>query len=299
MRLSKKKIESKIKKRLKCITPIQVFIILVVIAGTVFIIKSFGKKSEWKLIKMQVIGQDWSRSYVEHEGYRPPYWLAESINEGDVELGVDGSKHAEVIKVERYKRVGSEYDTYLTLNVKGVLNTRTKKYVYKGRAIEVGAPISLNLNKALVIGQVIDDQVPKEGYQTKKVIVTGRIRNTEPWIISNLNIGDKMTSDNQGGVVAEVLTKNTEPAQSQILFSDSKKIGVRSSTGSLIVERNPRLRDLVLTVELTIEKHGNEWYFGGHQNIKVGNNIWLYFPQVDLKFVEIESIRDVNLNENR
>lgn len=299
MKIDIKRIKLLVRKKLKQVTPLQIFIILVVITATVFVVKYFGKQGEWRLIRVQVVGKDWSNSYVEYEGFRPPYWLVESIKQGDVELNTDGSKIAEVIKVERYKRVGSEYDTYLTLNIKGVLNTRTKKYVYKGRAIEVGAPISLNLNKALVIGQVIDNQAPKEGYQTKKVMVTGRTRNTEPWIISNLNIGDKMTSDNQGGVVAEVLTINTEPAQSQILFSDPRKIGVRSSTGSLIVERNPRLRDLVLTVELIIEKHGNEWYFGGHQNIKVGNNIWLYFPQVDLKFVEIESIRDVNPNEGK
>lgn len=299
MKLDSKKIKSIVTKKLRQITPLQVFIILVVITATVFVVKYFGKQGEWRLIKVQVVGRDWSNSYFEYEGFRPSYWLVESIKQGDVELNVDGSKLAEVVKVERYKRVDSGYDTYLTLKIKGVLNTRTKKYVYKGRAIEAGAPISLNLDKALVIGQVIDNQVPEEGYQTKKIVVTGRIKSTEPWIITNLNIGDKMTSDNQGGVVAEVLTKNTELAQSQILFSDPKKIGVRSSTGSLIVERNPRLRDLVLTVELTIEKHGNEWYFGGHQNIKVGNNIWLCFPQVDLKFVEIESIRDVNLNEDR
>lgn len=294
-----KRIKLLVRKKLKQVTPLQIFIILVVITATVFVVKYFGKQGEWRLIRIQVVGRDWSDSYVENEGFRPPYWLVESIKEGDVELNVDGSKLAEVVKVERYKRIGSEYDTYLTLNIKGVLNTRTKKYVYKGRIIEVGAPINLNLSNTLVIGQVIDNQVPKEGYQTKKVMVTGRVRNTEPWIISNLNIGDKMTNGDQDGVVAEVLTINTEPAQSQILFSDPKKIGVRLSTGSLIVERNPRLRDLILTAELTVEKHGDEWYLGGHQNIKVGNNIRLYFPQVDLKFVEIELIRDVNLNEDK
>lgn len=286
--LSIMEIKSYLAKKLRKITPIQAFIILVVIAGAVFVVKFFGKQPEWRLIRVQVIGKDWSNTY-DNEGYRPPYWLVESVNEGDVELSAGGGKLAEVVKVESYKRAQSDYDLYLTLRVNGVLNAPVNKYTYKGRAIEVGAPISLRLNNTLIFAQVIDAQVPEEGYEAKDVVVTGRFRNAEPWIISNLKVNDEMTNVKQGEVVAEILSIAIEPAQSRLVVS---------GTRSLIFQRNPRLRDIVLRVKLVVEKHGEEWYFGVNQNIKAGNTLRLSFPEVDLLSIEVESVEDVTSNES-
>lgn len=273
-------------RKLRQITTFQVIILLVVIAATVFVVKFFGKQPETRLIRVQVIGNDWSNSY-DNEGFRPPYWLTESIKKGDVELSSAGGRLAEVVKVESYKRVQSDYDLFLTLRINGVLNAPVNKYTYKGEAIEVGVPITLRLNNALVFGQIIDDEVPEEGYEKKEVVVTGRVRNAEPWAISNLKVNDKMTNGNRGEVIAEILSISTEPAMSQLVVS---------GTRPLVFQTNPRLRDIVLKVRLLVERHGENWYFGVNQEIKAGNTFRLSFPKVNLPLIEIEFVEDVASN---
>jgi len=173
-------------KKLREVTFTQMIVLLLVVASVVGVVKFFGKRADWRTIKIQVVGKDWSNLPVTYNGYRPPYWLTESIQKNDVERSVGGGRIAEVIDVERYSRNGPEYDVYLTVRINGILNKKTNKYIYKGRAVEVGAPIELRLNRALVFGQIIDDQVPLEGYITKRIVVTSLYRNASPWIVKNL-----------------------------------------------------------------------------------------------------------------
>ena len=163
--------------------------------------------------------------------------------------------------------------------------------------LAIGAGYGLCGN-TLVLAQVINDSVPEKGYETKEVILTGRMRNVEPWVISNLAVGDEMTNGNSDQIVARVLSIATEAAQSQLMFYNPSRFSGNASTGDLVVQRNSRLKDLVIKTRLLVEKHGDEWYFGGHQNIKVGNNLGLYFPKVDLKLIEIEKVQDVEIDEN-
>ncbi|MBI5620162.1 hypothetical protein HY949_00095 [Candidatus Gottesmanbacteria bacterium] len=278
-------------KKLRTITFLQLIILLIVSASTVGIVKFFGKKSEWRTVKIQVVGKDWSNLPVSYNGYRPPYWLAESIQKNDVERSVGGGIIAEVIDVERYSRSGPEYDIYLTVRVNGVLNKKTNKYIYKGKAIEIGAPIDLRLNRTLVFGQIIDDQVPPGGYVTKRIIVTSLYRNASRWIINNLKVGDTMTTGSNGSAIAEIVGFTTEPTGGRLLYADS--VG----SENVLLERDPTLLDAHIRTKLLVEKHDGEWFFGGHQSIKVGNFLWLNFPKINAKNMEIESVEEITANE--
>lgn len=214
-----------------------------------------------------------------------------------MELSVGGGKIAEVVDVEQYSRGGPDYDMYLTVRINGILNAKTNKYVFKGRAIEVGAPVELRLDRALVFGQITSDHVPPEGYKTTHVVVTALYRNADPWIINNIKIGDAMSGGPDGRVVAEVLALTTEPTRGRLLFTDSAAAGRISASGDLFIDRDPKLQDLHVRARLLVEKHNDEWFFGGHQAIKAGNLLWLYFPNVNLKSMEIESVEKSETNE--
>lgn len=272
--------------------------LLFVVLAVVGTVKFFGKSGQWRLVKIQVVGKDWSSvPSTVYSGFRPPYWLAESVKQDDVELSVGGTKIAQTVDVERYSRGGPDYDVYLTVRVNAIFNAKTKKYVYKGRAIEIGAPIDLRLTHTLVFGQVIDDNVPPQGYETAHVNVTVRYRNADPWIIDNVKPGDIMMGNPTGRVVAEVLSVTTEAPRGQLLFTDAEKLNRLSASGSLFIERDPKLHDLIVQTKLFVEKHDGEWFFGGHQEVKVGNFLWLYFPHVNLKSVEVESVENPGTNE--
>jgi hypothetical protein len=46
-------------------------------------------------------------------------------------------------------------------------------------------------------------------------------------------------------------------------------------------------------MDLVLEEHDGEWFFGGHQLVKVGTYLWLYFTNINLDYVQIQSIEDI------
>lgn len=280
------KIFSRYFPQLRRITPIMAFLLLIVSAGTVFTIKYFGRQPLWRTVRIQVVGKDWIDNFTNYNGYRPPFWLTDKIKVGDSEIAIDGRKVAEVMTIDEYERIGPESDLYLTVKLYGEVSTRLKKFLYRGRPIEVGAPIELHLNRVAVIGQTIDDSVPENGYPKKNITITARLQNTEPWIINGLSIGDTMVNRGDKLPIATIRSFHVEPPISSILF-----VPPNGST-NLFLENNPRLKDLIINATLSVQNQNGDWYFAGHQKIKVGNGLWLYLSRVNLNPLEIQSVED-------
>lgn len=274
-------------KKIKRVSPLQAFIVLVVIMGTIFVVKYFGRQPMYRTVKIQVVGKPWTESVVTHYGYKAPFWLSEKVQRGDAEFSVDGKPTAEVIEVEEYQRGGTEVDLYIIAKLKGEINKRTRKFMYASRPIEVGTAMELHLNRVNVVGQIIDDNVPPGGYPQKEMVVTLRARNVEPWIVAKIAKGATMTSGPSGTVVAEILDTKREPALSTVLFTNSS--GAKTAT---FLELNTRVVDVITKVKLTVRYHDGGWYFGGHQQVKVGNQLWLYFPEVNLMGAELQTVED-------
>ena len=292
-----KRFKTTIKYQVHRVSALQFLILVVVIVGTISAVKYFGKVGEWRIIRVQVVGKNWINSYTSYDGYRPPYWLAEHVHVGDQERGISGSTTAIVKRIETYSRSSSDFDMYLTLSVNGILNKKTGTFSYNGKPVMVGAPFELRLSGTQILSQIIEDNFPSGGYPKKQISTSIRLRNAEPWILAGLTIGDTMTNGPEGESIATITNIKTEPAQGSLVFTDSSARSGKASTGSIIIEQNSRLRDLIITATLQIEKHNDEWYFGGHQNVKTGNLIWLYLPKVNIKGAEIESVSDLPPNE--
>lgn len=275
-----------LKVRLRQITPIQAFILLIVVFATVFVVKFYGRSPQEQIIKVQVVGRDWTQSFASFEGFRAPYWLVDKIQEGATEVSQDGGKIAEIIKVEKYERVTPDFEIYLTIKLRGEENTRTGQFKYRERIIEIGKPVTFHFDGIEIVGQVIDDQVPPGGYPRKETQVTVRVRNAEPWLVTKVKIGSTITDSPGGEVIAEITGIRIEPA------SNTFYTGITRSGGTFI-ERTDRARDLVMTVRMRVEGHNNLLYFAGFQNVKVGNTINLFFPEVNLFRVEIQDVKEI------
>lgn len=268
------------------LNPLHVGILIVVSFTVIGIVKYFGRKPQWRTVRIQVVGKDWRNIYNSYEGYRPPFWISESIRVGDKEISYTGEGVAEVIDIDQYERESPSYDMYLTVKLKGEVNKKRQKFIYKGNAVEVGAPISLSLNDTALYGQVIDNNVTNGEYIKKYMIVTLRKKNAEPWIAEKVIPNIVQINKYNGTIIAQVLEINTESALSQLLFT-------QTNNPNLFLEKNTRVIDLVVKVKLFVEQHGDLWYFGGHQIVKTGASLWLYFPDVNLAGVEIQNVEDI------
>ncbi len=276
----------KIVKKIRSITPIQIAVIILVVVSVVFVVKYYGKKGEWHVVKIQVVGKNWSDSYVQYDGFRPPFWLAEHIKQGDTELSLGGQIIAEVERTESYSRAGPDYDLYLTVKIRGTLNKRTNTFVYNGKAVRTGAPIELQLTSASVLGQIIDDNVPTEGYPTKNVVVKVRYKNTEQWIINKVRVNDELRDTAGNKIFGKIQSiQIEEPTNMLVQFDGYNRLTVVPST---------KLSDLVLFVRIITEIHNGELFFEGHQNVKPSNGLWLYLPNINLFGGTIESVENVN-----
>lgn len=282
--------------RIRHIGVIQLFAILVVAAATVYVVKYFGRQPATRLIQVQVTGKDWTQNYTNYNGYKAPFWLTDKIQVGDTERSVDGKTIATITAIDSYDRGTPDTDLYITLRIKGEINTRLQKFLYNNQFIEVGAPIQIHLSHALIAGQIVDDDVPQAGYPQKKLMITGRYRNAPGWVVDALTAGDTMTDGPHGPAVATVTQIETEPPTSTILFTLPQDAHAR--TGNMIrtstfLENNPSLQDIVLHVTITATDRNGGWYFANAQPLKVGNIISINLSRVNLPEVEIQAIEDV------
>lgn len=272
-----------IRKRILNLHPIEIFIMLVIVSLTVFVVKFFGIKEDWKIIRVEVIKKAWSEDGSDPYGYRAPFWLSDKIKIGQEEKNPNSGKViATLIDMESYERSGEESDLYLTLKVQVTLNKRNGKYSYKDLPLDLGSEIKLDLNNMIIPGQIVDNDVPENGYPTKYFIATVRGRNIDPWIYSkvipNLTMKNRASNEN----IVQILSVKTEEPSFQPINIDSSNLFFSTNQN----------KDLVFTAKIKAYQKDNRWYFGGHQNLKVGNIIYLHMENIDLNKFIVENLTE-------
>jgi len=273
-------------EKIEEITYLEFFVLLLVAVFVVFVVKFFGRgPAEWKTIRVQVIGREWSEDFTGGSSYKPPFWLVDSTRKKDIVRGPDGKKMAEIIDVESYER-GGNTSIFLIVKVKAFLNKKDRKYMYKNIPLQEGSLIEFSLPETKIVGQITDMGVPEQGYEEKTLIVVGRARNIEPWLIDRIENGDEMINLTTGETVAKIIDFKIEPTLSKIFFT-----GGGYFTNAFL-EDNPRLKDVVLTLELKVKKISDRWFFSGDQKIKTPHTIGLFFSDYDLGWVEIQEFEE-------
>jgi len=253
-------------EKIEEITYLEFFVLLLVAVFVVFVVKFFGRgPAEWKTIRVQVIGREWSEDFTGGSSYKPPFWLVDSTRKKDIVRGTS---------------------IFLIVKVKAFLNKKDRKYMYKNIPLQEGSLIEFSLPETKIVGQITDMGVPEQGYEEKTLIVVGRARNIEPWLIDRIENGDEMINLTTGETVAKIIDFKIEPTLSKIFFT-----GGGYFTNAFL-EDNPRLKDVVLTLELKVKKISDRWFFSGDQKIKTPHTIGLFFSDYDLGWVEIQEFEE-------
>lgn len=253
------------KKKILGVSVLDVFVLTVIASLVIGLVKFYKREDQWRMVRMQVTNQ------YQQWWLGTPYWIGENIKVGDIERGSGGETIAEVIDIDDFERGDETRDVYLVIKVKGFYDGNKNKFIYKNRPIEVGASIELHLDKALISGVVVNEDYKEEKVEKEWLEVKLRWSDVFPWQAEKLRYGLKMKANDQKEV-AEILSVN----------SQLSRVTTETAYGYLRVSQDPLKRDVVLTLKLLAEKHGSEYFFAGHQKVKVGEPLWVYFPEVDV-----------------
>lgn len=272
-----------IKKRLQTLTMFEIFVAISIVVFTVFIVKFFGQKIEYKIVRIEIINRSWAENY-EPYGYRTPFWLSEKLKVGQKEYEKSGKVVAEIIGIENYERGSEEAEVYLTVKLRTILQKRLHQLFFKDKPLNIGSAIELAPGQNIVYGQVVDMDVPSEGYPQKNFIITTRAREIDKYLIDNTHINDTMYNRYTNEPIANIISFKTE-FPSRIM---------ESSHNSYLQSGNKSTaRDVILKFKIKAYQIDNRWYFGGHQQIKVGVQFYFYGQKVNYYDMYIENIENV------
>lgn len=272
-----------IKKRLLTLSIFDIFISISIIIFTVFVVKYFGQKVETKIVRIEIINRNWVENYDQY-GYRTPFWLSDKLKIGQKEYDKSGKVIAEIINIENYERGSEEAEVYLTVKLRTSYQKRQRQSFFKEKPISLGSSIEISPNQNTVFGQIVDLDVPPQGYPEKSFIITARAREVDKYLVNNTHVNDTMYNRYSKEPVATIINIKTE---------NSSRIMDSSHNSYLQTGQKSTSQDVILTLKIKTQQIDNRWYFGGHQQIKVGNIFYFYGQKINYYNMEIEKVEDV------
>lgn len=273
----------KIKKLIRKIGIFEFLIGFLVLLALVFVMIQTRSKEQWVKAEVKISSPSWWQAYYAS----PPFWLGESIKVGDKEFDPQGKTVTEVLAVQAYElstlqqQEPARKDFYLTLNLRVDKDRRVGKLKFKNQPLEIGSPIELHFMNTYVPGIVTFIEGVSDRKDVREVIVEGVWLNNYPWNAEAIPIGGKM-EDGMGNVVAEILGKEIRLAERT----------VETDWGGLVVSYDPLKRDIYLKVKLKVRESEGNLYFLYDKKVKIGENLFIQLPGIDIKWLAIKKIYD-------
>jgi hypothetical protein len=272
-----------IKKRLLTLSIFEIFISISIIVLTVFVVKFFGQKLESKTVRIEIVNHSWTE-YYDLYGYRAPFWLSEKLKIGQKEYDKSGKVIAEIINIENYERGSEEAEIYLTVKLRTTYQKSLHQSFFKEKPLSLGSAIEISPDQNIVFGQVVDVNVPIGGYPENTFIITTRAREVDKYLINNTRVDDTMYNRYTNEPVATIISFKTEY---------TSRITDSSHYSYLQTGQKSTAQDVILKLKIKTHQIDNRWYFGGHQQIKVGNTFYFYGQQVNYYPMVIENVENV------
>ncbi len=281
----KKKFTFKFKKLLTKINVFEILLVILVLLGLVFLMDRTRTSSQWTKVRVKVSSPSWWQgNYI-----APPYWLGDSLAVGDKDYDSQGRLAAEILNVQKYEfsiitlQDPTRRDVYLYLNMLVSENRKTGKMTFKNKTLEVGGPVELHFNGSLVGGLVTYiDGKNKKGVE-RELIIEGVWPNTYTWNADAITVGQQ-AKDEVGNIVAEVLDRRVELAART----------AETAEGGLVAGRDPWRRDVYLKIKLKVLDMGNSFYYAYDKKVKIGEQLFIAFPNIDVKWFGVTGIFEPN-----
>ena len=211
----------------------------------------------------------------------PGNQYAHSFAVGDYEKDELGRKVAVITGVNRFRVAEKEQVVYVDMNIKTTYNPRKEKYSLRGKDIIFGESFEFNLNHVHFNGLVVDFPGFEEAIDLEKgfAVVDAQIRYDSrqysdvygiPSYLSEKIVEGLTAKDNQGEVLAEVLSVDRQKAERTII----------TDSGQARLTIDPRLEDVFVKLKLTTKKIDNQLYTLDYQPVLVDARVPLHFDKV-------------------
>jgi hypothetical protein len=283
----------KVKKFLQGLTLFDYLLVALLFAGVVFFAFIFFRKQQFLEVVVKVSDENvnWASPGTKD-------WFSSIFYAGMKERDGLGRPQAEVIKVFSYDTQPERKDVFLTLNLRGVYTKALDQYSYKGRPILVGYPIKLQLDSVNAEGIIVsvgnmdnnkkvdltlevrtwDDR--RDSYAVTSFTNTTGVR---PYVADAID-KESVITDNNGNEVIKVIDKKVVNAKQVVTTSD----------GRVLVQSNPLLKDMTLTLQVRATIIGGKYYFFNEIPILIGQRLPLNFQNVSI----FPDVAKITVNDN-
>lgn len=222
-----------------------------------------ARKAETIPVRILFSRDDWG---VQATG--TPFWVIEEIAEGDKAFNSLGNEMATVREVSVVDTGGPYRIAQVVVDLSVTYDEKTKTHSYNYQPLQVGKTLSLAFEKGSVRGVVL--QVADEEIEYVEKTVRLRLEEVLPERAAQFVRG-LQAKDNSGRVIAEV---------QDVRVMENRYYEFSSSLNQNVLVANPDFRDVEFTVKLKAFQNGASFYYVNNAALKVGNEIWLEFPEV-------------------
>ncbi|NCN83207.1 MAG: hypothetical protein GW947_04570 [Candidatus Pacebacteria bacterium] len=245
------------------------------------VVRFFSKSNDYRYVRIELTGREWWYGAID-----PPPWLASEIQIGDTELEPNGVVSAEIVSYDAYPQGDEKTKFYPVVKLKGSFDHRSQQFVYKGTPVEVGGKIAIDLSGKKLLGIIthMSDKpiiLPEQWFHISAIW-----RSKDPWTVTELKPGLIAYNLGTGQEIARVLSVTTRQPSSDIFSS--------VAGGSVVFNKDPQKRDVLLEFEIRAQNIGDVWSYAGHQKVKVGEPLWVYTDALDIEGIEITSLRPLD-----
>jgi len=236
---------------------------LVLSAGA-FLFLKLTQKTKWIPVSVLI---EWQKP-----------WYTLSLSRGATAFDSFGRKTAEVTDIQTFDVGGGGRETYVSLNLKATLNSKTKTYTYNFQPLTVGTGFKTSFGTQDMQGIVtfVGDDKP---FVDK--IIEAKLLYVYPWVAESFSKGLRL-QDSTGRVIAEIEDMSVQDAQRYEFKDMQNRIMVVSGEDQM-------RKDVTFRIKLKAKEYNGTYYFTWGV-LKVGNGIHLEFPNVTAQNMEISAI---------
>ncbi len=240
--------------------------IITIITLAFLIGKVLLQKDEYITAELFASGGEWW-----WDNPNPPYWLADPIVAGAIELDAQGSKLVEVLETRKFE-VGERKMLWMKVRLKVSASKKSAQYRFRREPLQVGSVIYVAPNNVRINCNIMSIEGMEDNSEELYREVTLEAYDLYPWFTDKVKIGDKML-DNKGEILAEILDKSVK--NNQMISTDYN--------GAVHVVSNPLKRDITLKLKMKVLRRDSLDYFSYFQPVKHGFFIMIPFETLNLE----------------
>lgn len=280
-------ISKHIKKKHNIFTPFLLIVLLAVALLVLSLVKHQKIQINQQVIKMEITGQDWTSNPTQFEGYRPPLWLVKNLSVGAKEIGPDGRVVAEIVDIDYFERNSGNSQVFLYIRIQTVDNFGSGRTIFKGKSVEVGQAIEFHFNNTYVVGQVTDIFDVDYKIKTNELVVSGVFNAVPSTVAESIKPGMQILNPYTGEVYAEIESTRIRESVESTIYKNPY-------TSTINFRTDYNTKDIEIIVRIQTENIFENHYFSGHQVVRLGESLTLFFPEVKV-VLEITDVAEVEI----